>query len=209
MAASEIEFTQYALTVTLKKRCNDYLPHEQVEFIFKDLHEKDNYLSYDMRYELTKAGNIHAHGICMLKRNVFSTSRYNSKYYSQDVQIKCLFKRCHSIGFVCVKELTDKQGWSEYCTKETKEFMKKCPYVNYCVSNNVQLINPIAVEVSRMYENIDISSHDVLNDLTGSNAEALRVKSDLLVKSPVIEPVKRKRKVIKFKGKINYKICNS
>lgn len=173
------EFIEYAITITVNKRCNDLLPHEQVDRIMSDMSEHSKYVNYDLIFELTKQGNVHAHGFIQMKRNIFSTNRYQTHYYSNKVQIQCLFKRNKNIGFVMVVDITDREGWIEYITKNVMQFKKDCPDV-ISATRNYNMIDPIAYEKQNINEeNIDIDD------------DVYHVK-EVKKKTTIIEPKRKK-----------------
>lgn len=106
---------KYALTVTLKPNLYRYKAEQQYDTTYIKLIDKLNILSSSKKLvvaELTNSANIHYH--CMLIFPLGIAKCYQ-KYIIDG------FRNMKEFGFVCVKQITDEQGWIEYLTKNLKE----------------------------------------------------------------------------------------
>lgn len=105
----------FALTITLQPN-NFKLPvEEQYDALLAEI--IDDVIGEDVKLslitELTNAHNVHAHGIIRVNSKGKARS-YLSYIYN-------LFRNRKTIGFIKAKEMGDREGWLEYCTKCSEE----------------------------------------------------------------------------------------
>lgn len=105
----------YAITITLKPICYKLRPLTQYKrsiTALNDLIQSELLQFADLRPEMTKANNIHYHGVILLEQS--------KQIYANDYVCE-LFRKLPYFGFICLKELTDAEGWAAYITKQTDE----------------------------------------------------------------------------------------
>lgn len=102
---------RFAITVTLHKKCFD-MPAEWQFDHYTDA-VKDMFSVFKFKYtmvtELTQASNIHYHALV------------EAPNYCEDVLRKKLndyTRKNKTIGFICVKQVTDEPGWVDYIVKD-------------------------------------------------------------------------------------------
>lgn len=105
----------HAITVTLKPKYYSRTIGEQYHLVRNEIEDIQN-IEYNLIFELTSSFNVHAHGIVKLKK---------VNRYSELRQLYDIFRRCISIGFVCIKPIDDIKKWTEYCYKDKDKHVKK------------------------------------------------------------------------------------
>jgi len=106
--AAELSYDtpQYALTISPPPK-----DAVKIEVLYKRFLKVISKMKcwYELYPELDKTGRLHFHGV-IYKNN----SNYN-------LDLELLKKK---IGFICVKEITNRQKWIKYCKKEFKTTKK-------------------------------------------------------------------------------------
>lgn len=120
-----IESMEYAITISLKPHIYRNDIDKQLEITMTEIREflSNTKATGLLVTELTKASNIHYHGI--LKFNVNEQLCKRIPFMLNDY-----FRKSKIIGFICTKQLTDQIGWIQYMLKnysDTKDLMKINP----------------------------------------------------------------------------------
>lgn len=125
-----------ACTFTLKPvqyRCPLSKQYENVKSVLSDSPFK-----FSLVCEITNSGNLHMHGIIdQIHKVQYGTFKQSVVEY---------FRLSKVVGFICLKELTDKDGWINYCFKNyfiTKKDIYFAPTVMF---NNSHLF-PKGLEI--------------------------------------------------------------
>lgn len=97
-----------ALTLTIKPKFYSKDLAEQYTLVKEEL--KQCPFNKSLVTEITKSGNLHFHGVINVPTvGLRGTAKQAVHNY---------FKKCKVIGFIYVKEMTDRKGWYSYCFKE-------------------------------------------------------------------------------------------
>lgn len=119
----------YALTITLKPHNYKHLAEDQYEkvkdeinLIFKRLRLRDN-IKITLLSEMTKAYNIHLHGILAFNMDKHKCQDYLKYIYD-------IFRSSKTIGYVYVKPVVDYNIWKDYITKKPYKWMYDDYYMN-------------------------------------------------------------------------------
>jgi len=114
-------FYPYAITLTLNPKMYSKKPLTQYKYSCLRLNEiiKDESLDFvELVPELTNSNNIHYHGTILLQHQKWA---YANDYIHE------LFRKEQIFGFLCIKDLTDSDKWSEYISKQ-KDIIDKLLY---------------------------------------------------------------------------------
>jgi len=110
----------YALTITLLPKIYKYEPEQQYDLtydhILRKLKSLTNY--FTLVAEVTKSINLHMH--CIIKFPLIKGKLW-------DKEIKKLFRQDPFVGFTCMKQVEDFNGWVEYVRKDLD---KSLQYLN-------------------------------------------------------------------------------
>jgi len=99
----------YALTITLKPMMYVHVAQKQYESLVPEILNIFRECKLILVPELTKQFNVHFHGIINVP---LCDGRDPSKWIHDKV-------RTHrKIGMICVKQMTDYEGWYTYCMKD-------------------------------------------------------------------------------------------
>lgn len=117
----------YAITFTLRSTMYKYQievqknkAHEDIALFIKDLDACGIICT-----EITPNGNVHFHGL--LNFRVYENIAKRIDFYVKDY-----FRRSKVIGFTCLKQITEFQGWIRYCLGEyskTKDLLNSNPII--------------------------------------------------------------------------------
>lgn len=115
---------RYSFTITLQPKMYKYDASNQYDLTMYDVAEYLGNLNceFTLVSELTKSYNIHYHGTI-----IFKTIKGNLKKKFVDH-----FRAHKTIGFVCIKDITDEPGWIEYISKglaDTKKDVGRPPII--------------------------------------------------------------------------------
>lgn len=106
---------KYAFTVTLKPRLFSNSPTEQYDMTYTRLHSILNCLSIPesltLVAELTKACNIHYHGMIIMHVHPKKSAK---------VRFHNAFRHERDYGFVNLTQIDDEPGWIAYISKNIK-----------------------------------------------------------------------------------------
>jgi len=100
-----------ACTFTLKPSMYRFPIKDQYDKLKNELLNLGSIFSKSLVCELTNSGNLHLHGIISFSEGV--TNGHGT--FRQFVLER--FRNSKVIGFICLKELSDKEGWINYCLK--------------------------------------------------------------------------------------------
>lgn len=118
----------YAFTVTMMPRYYDFGVMTQYKYLVTAFNEslqnpcrnnKGITITY-ARCELTKACNIHMHGVVMIEAE---------SYVEAKVRWHKLFRRHRVVGFVNLTIMDDAEGWYDYVMKDQEDFEKVVPFL--------------------------------------------------------------------------------
>lgn len=116
------ESVDYAFTITLGKSMYKLEPSVQYDYVVEDIVTRLSSISSKVTLvaELTKASNIHFHGIIKFKDSL--------KPFR--LQFNNLFRNHKYIGYVHLVQITEWSAWTEYIQKElieTKDSLNRPP----------------------------------------------------------------------------------
>lgn len=118
---AEKQYTaRMAFTLTLKPKVFSKKAKDQLSYALYDINESLRDHKYTLVYELTKACNIHFHGI--ISFNTAKMKGKNARMYWFD-----LWRKSDRIGFTDLKSETDEQGWEDYILKSVEETREMLP----------------------------------------------------------------------------------
>lgn len=101
---------KYAFTLTLRPILFKKEPEHQYDLTVEYIADKlNNYYNVTCIAEITKACNVHWHGVVQFLHNPATSVSKN--FHS-------LFRNDPFIGFICLKQIDDDQKWFDYITKE-------------------------------------------------------------------------------------------
>lgn len=107
-----------ALTVTLRPRCYRYSLEEQTSQLFNEMEKYRTLYKFkiSLLVEITKNGNIHAHGFISLRKDHPMIAHRTMK-----IAIINMWRKSNIIGFTCPKPIDTHDGWLAYCNKEREQ----------------------------------------------------------------------------------------
>lgn len=102
---------KFAITITLKPMLFKNTATEQYDETYLPLHRLLKALCFEHTVvaELTKAFNVHYHGVVVMPDWGNCRKRFVDA-----------FRKSRSFGYVCIKMIDDEQGWYDYIRKGIK-----------------------------------------------------------------------------------------
>lgn len=110
----------YAFTITLKPNLYRYPLEKQYDETYLYVSEKLLTIAQQLTMvaEVTKAGNLHFHGVICFTLSKHKHIKSNNKNFID------LFRNDHIVGFTNLKQIDNEQGWIEYMSKELESFLQ-------------------------------------------------------------------------------------
>lgn len=103
----------WAITITLKPKMYRYTLAEQHAHASEEILKLRKYCSMSIIAEITKACNIHYHGVIKMHDSTLTAMRGSVQCFVTDA-----FRKSQVIGYVNLREYTDR-GWVMYVVKDT------------------------------------------------------------------------------------------
>jgi hypothetical protein len=102
----------HCITITLRPSSYDFDIDKQLLLALAELYDLKDEITFSLVVELTKAFNIHFHGIVEYK-GFTNQSHLRLLHYA--------FRAKKVIGHVCIKPMSDIEGWRTYMYKDIEE----------------------------------------------------------------------------------------
>lgn len=150
----------HAITITLNPKmfCMEpVMQRNALQGLLNSICENNEDIRISLIAELTKAQNIHGHGLVQVRI---------PQGNKQTVPFLCakVFRPLKDIGYICVKQIEDYDGWLEYITKEisiTRHNLEESPIL-------LDYINAFGWDVKYTGLLKQDSEDDDINDLQAS-----------------------------------------